>query len=64
MNNAAIVVEEANAEGTAPDAEVPVLEVVNLTKVFPNGRTVLNGISFKVFPEETFVILGDRKSVV
>ena len=30
----------------------------NLTKSFPNGRTVLNGISFKVFPEETFVILG------
>jgi phospholipid/cholesterol/gamma-HCH transport system ATP-binding protein len=58
MNNAATVVEAANAAGTVPDAEVPVLEVVNLTKVFPNGRTVLNGISFKVFPEETFVILG------
>jgi phospholipid/cholesterol/gamma-HCH transport system ATP-binding protein len=58
MNNAAIRVEEANAEGTIPDPQAPILEVANLTKVFPNGRTVLNAISFKVFPEETFVILG------
>ncbi len=41
-----------------PEAEAPILEVVDVTKTFPNGRTVLNGISFKVFPEETFVILG------
>jgi phospholipid/cholesterol/gamma-HCH transport system ATP-binding protein len=38
--------------------EAPILEVVEVTKVFPNGRTVLNGISFEVYPEETFVILG------
>src|ERR1700722_7636774 len=51
----------AREEKTSPplaEAREPVLEVSNLTKSFPNGRTVLNGISFKVFPEETFVILG------
>jgi len=36
----------------------PVLEVVDLVKTYPNGITVLNGINFQVFPEETFVILG------
>jgi len=36
----------------------PILEVIDITKTFPNGRTVLNGISFQVLPEETFVILG------
>jgi phospholipid/cholesterol/gamma-HCH transport system ATP-binding protein len=40
------------------ELQAPILEVVNVTKVFPNGRTVLNGISFEVYPEETFVILG------
>jgi phospholipid/cholesterol/gamma-HCH transport system ATP-binding protein len=47
-------------EGIAGVKEIqaPILEVVNVTKVFPNGRTVLNGISFEVYPEETFVILG------
>ena len=50
--------EERNSEATAPEAQSPILEVINLTKVFPNGRIVLNGISFQVFPEETFVILG------
>jgi phospholipid/cholesterol/gamma-HCH transport system ATP-binding protein len=58
MSNSAIGVDEANAEATNADEPTPVLEVIDLTKVFPNGRTVLNGISFKVFPEETFVILG------
>src|SRR6202030_4115110 len=57
MSNPADV-EEIKAETTVPDELVPVLEVLNLTKVFPNGRTVLNGISFEVYPEETFVILG------
>ncbi len=42
----------------APESVAPVLEVINVTKTFPNGRTVLNGISFQVLPEETFVILG------
>ena len=36
----------------------PVLEVLDLVKTYPNGRPVLNGVSFQVFPEETFVILG------
>jgi phospholipid/cholesterol/gamma-HCH transport system ATP-binding protein len=58
MSNSAIGVDEANAEAADSNEPTPVLEVINLTKVFPNGRTVLNGISFKVFPEETFVILG------
>jgi len=50
---------EVEAETTErSDAGTPVLEVVNVTKKFPNGRTVLNGISFEVYPEETFVILG------
>ena len=40
------------------EAPSPILEVVEVTKKFPNGRTVLNGISFEVYPEETFVILG------
>ena len=50
---------EIEAEDAArPSAPAPILEVINVTKKFPNGRTVLNGISFEVFPEETFVILG------
>ena len=50
---------EIEAEDAARSgAPVPILEVINVTKKFPNGRTVLNGISFEVFPEETFVILG------
>ncbi|MBV9297777.1 MAG: ATP-binding cassette domain-containing protein [Verrucomicrobia bacterium] len=58
MSGAVVRSEEANAEAAMLDAQVPILEVVDLTKVFPNGRTVLNGVSFRVFPEETFVILG------
>jgi phospholipid/cholesterol/gamma-HCH transport system ATP-binding protein len=58
MSDLAIDVEEKDLPGTFPDAPAPILEVNNLTKVFANGRTVLNGISFKVYPEETFVILG------
>ena len=58
MSNAAIEMEAESAKAATADARAPILEVVNLTKVFPNGRTVLNGISFNVFPEETFVILG------
>jgi phospholipid/cholesterol/gamma-HCH transport system ATP-binding protein len=58
MSNPAIEVAEGDAASIVPEEPVPVLEVLNLTKVFPNGRTVLNGISFKVYPEETFVILG------
>ena len=49
-----IEAEDAGRSG----APAPILEVINVTKEFPNGRTVLNGISFEVFPEETFVILG------
>jgi phospholipid/cholesterol/gamma-HCH transport system ATP-binding protein len=45
-------------DAARPSAPAPILEVINVTKKFPNGRTVLNGISFEVFPEETFVILG------
>jgi phospholipid/cholesterol/gamma-HCH transport system ATP-binding protein len=41
-----------------PESVAPVLEVINVTKTFPNGRSVLKGVSFEVFPEETFVILG------
>jgi phospholipid/cholesterol/gamma-HCH transport system ATP-binding protein len=42
-----------------PESEpAPILEVINVTKTFPNGRTVLNGVSFQLLPEETFVILG------
>jgi phospholipid/cholesterol/gamma-HCH transport system ATP-binding protein len=40
------------------DSAAPVLEVVDVTKTYPNGRTVLKGISFRVYPRETFVILG------
>src|SRR5215468_2898278 len=40
------------------DSSNPVLEVINVTKTYPNGRTVLKGISFRVYPRETFVILG------
>jgi phospholipid/cholesterol/gamma-HCH transport system ATP-binding protein len=58
MNDGAIEVEAENPETPIPEARSPILEVINLTKVFPNGRTVLDGISFNVFPEETFVILG------
>jgi phospholipid/cholesterol/gamma-HCH transport system ATP-binding protein len=55
MNSGKPDVGEGKAGG---DKEGPILEVVDVTKVFPNGRTVLNGISFEVYPEETFVILG------
>ncbi|MBV9674106.1 MAG: ATP-binding cassette domain-containing protein, partial [Verrucomicrobia bacterium] len=36
----------------------PVLEALEITKTFPNGKTVLNSVSFQVYPGETFVILG------
>jgi phospholipid/cholesterol/gamma-HCH transport system ATP-binding protein len=36
----------------------PLLEVDKVVMTYPNGKTVLNGVSFNVFPEETFVILG------
>jgi phospholipid/cholesterol/gamma-HCH transport system ATP-binding protein len=36
----------------------PLLEVRNLVKTFANGKTVLNDVSFKVYAEETFAILG------
>ena len=36
----------------------PILEVIDLVKTYPHGKTVLNGVCFRVFPEETFVILG------
>jgi phospholipid/cholesterol/gamma-HCH transport system ATP-binding protein len=39
-------------------SSTPVLEVEDVAKTFPNGRTVLKGISFEVYPRETFVILG------
>jgi phospholipid/cholesterol/gamma-HCH transport system ATP-binding protein len=58
MSTTATGAEEGEEEAPLGEAHEPVLEVSNLTKSFPNGRTVLNGISFKVFPEETFVILG------
>src|SRR5580700_3302218 len=58
MKRAVFGVEEKHADVVVPEAETPILEVVDVTKTFPNGRTVLNGVSFKVYPEETFVILG------
>jgi phospholipid/cholesterol/gamma-HCH transport system ATP-binding protein len=58
MSTTATGAEDGGSEAPLAEAREPVLEVSNLTKSFPNGRTVLNGISFKVFPEETFVILG------
>ena len=57
MNSGKPDVGEAEAAGDKK-VQSPILEVVDVTKVFPNGRTVLNGISFEVYPEETFVILG------
>ena len=36
----------------------PLLEVDEVVMTFPNGKTVLNGVSFRVYQEETFVILG------
>ncbi len=38
-------------------AEEPIIEVENLVRVF-NGRAVLNGISFKVYRGDTFIIMG------
>ena len=58
MSHAVFGAEEKVAEATIPEVGAPVLEVVDVTKTFPNGRTVLNGVSFRVYPEETFVILG------
>jgi phospholipid/cholesterol/gamma-HCH transport system ATP-binding protein len=53
-----IALESEKKEPGAPRTVEPVLEVVDLVKTYPNGITVLNGINFQVFPEETFVILG------
>ncbi len=39
------------------DPNVPVIEVTDLVREF-SGRVVLNGISFKVFPGETLIIMG------
>jgi phospholipid/cholesterol/gamma-HCH transport system ATP-binding protein len=36
----------------------PLLVVRDLVKAFPNGTTVLNGVSLDVFPGEVFTILG------
>jgi phospholipid/cholesterol/gamma-HCH transport system ATP-binding protein len=36
----------------------PILEVADVSLTYPNGRTVFDGISFEVYPKETFVILG------
>jgi phospholipid/cholesterol/gamma-HCH transport system ATP-binding protein len=44
---------EAETEGREP-----LLEVRDLVKTFANGKTVLNKVSFKVYAEETFAILG------
>jgi phospholipid/cholesterol/gamma-HCH transport system ATP-binding protein len=57
-DHAVFGVEEKSADVTVSEAAAPILEVVDVTKTFPNGRTVLNGVSFEVYPEETFVILG------
>jgi phospholipid/cholesterol/gamma-HCH transport system ATP-binding protein len=53
-----IVLESEKKQPGAPRTVEPVLEVVDLVMTYPNGITVLNGINFQVFPEETFVILG------
>jgi phospholipid/cholesterol/gamma-HCH transport system ATP-binding protein len=49
---------EGGSDAVPAEKVGPVLEVLGLVKTFPNGRTVLNSVSFQVFPEETFVILG------
>ena len=36
----------------------PLLVVRDLMKALPNGTTVLNGVSFDVFPGDVFTILG------
>jgi phospholipid/cholesterol/gamma-HCH transport system ATP-binding protein len=36
----------------------PLLVVSDLVKAFPNGTTVLNGVSLEVFPGDVFTILG------
>src|SRR6266436_6636722 len=53
-----IALESEKKQPDAPKTVEPVLEVIDLVKTYPNGITVLNGINFQVFPEETFVILG------
>ncbi|MBV8140929.1 MAG: ATP-binding cassette domain-containing protein [Verrucomicrobia bacterium] len=58
MSDSDSAIGPGKGKAATPELPTPILEVLNLIKVFPNGRTVLNGISFQVFPEETFVILG------
>jgi phospholipid/cholesterol/gamma-HCH transport system ATP-binding protein len=36
----------------------PLLRVVNVSKTFPGGKTVLQNVNFAVYPKETFVVLG------
>ena len=45
-----------------PKSAEPLLVVKDLVKVFPNGTTVLNGVSFDVFPGDVFTILGGSGS--
>lgn len=37
---------------------VPLLDIQNLGKVYPNGTRALRGVSFKVFPGEFLVVIG------
>ena len=41
----------------APEAASPVIEVTDLVKEF-QGRRVTNGVSFKVYPGDTMIIMG------
>ena len=52
------VAEPKEAAGAGQTGSPPILEVSDLGLTYPNGREVLNGVSFQVFAEETFVILG------
>jgi phospholipid/cholesterol/gamma-HCH transport system ATP-binding protein len=36
----------------------PLLQVNDISKTYPGGKTVLRNVSFTVYPKETFVVLG------
>ena len=47
----------AERSAAPPNSQAPVIEVQDLVKEF-HGRVVTNGVSFKVYPGDTMIIMG------
>ena len=53
-----IALPEMNLPTPRSKSAEPLLVVRDLMKALPNGTTVLNGVSFDVFPGDVFTIIG------